>query len=79
MAAASSSPFAAVVNWFVKLRADRARRATYESLLTLENSRLDDLGITRQDLFEAMNAPSRAAGLKLARSRSESARNWLDR
>lgn len=79
MAAASTSPFAALVNWFANLRAARARRATYESLLALDNSRLDDLGISRQDLFDAINAPARTAGLKLARSRAERARNWLDR
>lgn len=77
LAAAPSSLFAGLANWFAKARLARARRRTYASLLELEDSRLADLGITRTDLFEAMHSQSVRPGLKLAGRRAESARNWL--
>jgi uncharacterized protein YjiS (DUF1127 family) len=78
MAAASSNPFVALVNWFTKGRARRARRVALESLLDLDTARLEDLGINRQDLFELIDAPSQRPGLRLAQKRAESSRNWLN-
>ena len=78
MAAASSTPFSALVNWFAKARAARARRVAFESLLDYDTARLEDLGINRQDLFEALDSPSQRPGYKLSQKRSESARNWLN-
>lgn len=78
MAAASSNPLIALVNWFVKARANRMRRVALESLLDYDSARLEDLGINRQDLFEALDAPSQRPGLRLAQRRAESSHNWLN-
>lgn len=78
MAAASTHPFSALVNWFAKARAQRARRLALESLLEYDVHRLDDLGINRQDLFEALDSPSQRPGFKLAQKRAESSRHWLN-
>lgn len=77
MAAASSNPFKALVNWFAKARVRRAQRITFESLLDYDTARLEDLGINRQDLFDALDTPSQRPGYKLSQKRAESARNWL--
>jgi len=78
MAAASSNPLIALVNWFAKARAKRARRLALESLLDYDTARLDDLGISRHDLFEALNSPSQRPGLRLSQKRAESSRHWLN-
>lgn len=78
MAAASSNPLSALAKWFAKMRANRARRVALQSLLDFDNARLDDLGINRQDLFEALESPSQRPGLRLAQKRAESSRNWLN-
>ena len=78
MAAASSNPLIALVNWFAKARVNRARRLALESLLDYDNARLEDLGINRHDLFEALNSPSQRPGLRLSQKRAESSRNWLN-
>ena len=78
MAAASSNPFDALVNWFAKARARRVQRVALESLLEYDVHRLADLGINRQDLFEALDSPSQRPGYKLAQKRAESSRNWLN-
>lgn len=78
LAAASTNPFLALVNWLAAVRAKRARRVVFASLLDLDAHRLEDLGINRQDLFEALDYPSQRAGMKLTQRRAESARLWLD-
>jgi uncharacterized protein YjiS (DUF1127 family) len=78
MAAASSNPLSALVNWFAKARAARTQRIALESLLDYDVARLEDLGINRQDLFEALDSPSQRPGYKLSQKRAESARNWLN-
>ncbi len=78
MAAASSTPLSALVNWFAKVRAARTQRIALESLLDYDVARLEDLGINRQDLFEALDSPSQRPGYKLSQKRAESSRNWLN-
>jgi uncharacterized protein YjiS (DUF1127 family) len=78
MAAASSNPLRALVNWFAKARAARTQRIALASLLDYDVARLEDLGINRQDLFEALDSPSQRPGYKLSQKRAESARNWLN-
>lgn len=78
MAAASSNPLSALVNWFAKARAARTQRIALASLLDYDVARLEDLGINRQDLFEALDSPSQRPGYKLSQKRAESARNWLN-
>jgi uncharacterized protein YjiS (DUF1127 family) len=77
-AAASLSPLRAFANWIAKAQARRARRIALESLLDYDIHRLEDLGINRQDLFEALDSPSQRPGYKLTQRRAESARNWLN-
>lgn len=78
MAAASSNPFVALAKWFAEVRARRARRAALETLLDYDTAILDDLGISRHDLYEALESPSQRPGLRLAQRRAESSRNWLN-
>ncbi len=62
-AAASINPLRAILVWFTKVRAQRAQRLALETLLQLDNYRLDDLGINRGDLFDAMHASQRPTKL----------------
>jgi len=78
MAAASSNPFVALVNWLAKARANRMQRLALESLLDYDTARLEDLGISRHDLFDALESPSQRPGLRLSQKRAESSRNWLN-
>ncbi|MBK8085833.1 MAG: hypothetical protein IPK28_19525 [Devosia sp.] len=78
MAAAPLTLWRAVANWFARAQARRAMRVAYQSLLEYDSARLDDLGINRQDLFEALDSPSQRPALRLAQRRAESARLWLD-
>lgn len=77
-AAASPNPLSALVNWFAKARAARNRRLAFEALLDYDHARLVDLGINRQDLFEALDSPGHRPGHKLSQKRAERARNWLN-
>jgi uncharacterized protein YjiS (DUF1127 family) len=79
LAAAPTSLFRSLANLFAKARQARARRLALETLLEFDTARLDDLGINRGDLFEAMESPSSRPGHRLAQRRAESARHWLDR
>ena len=56
-------------------RARRAERQAIASLLELDPSRLDDLGITSADVRDALAAPV-SAGRSLTWHRAESARLW---
>ena len=78
MAAASLSPLRTFANWIAKAQARRNQRVALESLLDYDIHRLEDLGINRQDLFEALDSPSQRPGYKLTQRRAESARNWLN-
>jgi len=78
LAAAPTTLRSFLANWFANAKARRARRVAFQSLLEYDAHRLEDLGISRQDLFEAMDHPSQRPGLRLAQRRAESARNWLD-
>ncbi|HEV7276919.1 MAG TPA: hypothetical protein VGN80_11580 [Devosiaceae bacterium] len=72
-------PLRALFRWLGELRAERARRLALLSLLELDNSRLDDLGIDRQDLFDALHDRSRNTGEKLSQRRARSSSHWLGR
>lgn len=76
-AAVPVNPLRALFRWLGELRAERARRTALRSLLDLDNSRLDDLGIDRHDLFEALHDRSKHAGERLSRSRARSSNHWL--
>jgi uncharacterized protein YjiS (DUF1127 family) len=62
-AAVSSSPIRVVAAWFARVRAKHAQRQALHNLLALDPHRLDDLGINRGDLFDAMAAGERPTRL----------------
>ena len=77
-AAVSLNPLRIAVTWVGKLRAANARRQALHNLLAMPTDRLDDLGINRGDLFDAMHAePSRTARV-LADRRAAKASHWLN-
>lgn len=78
-AAVPANPLRALFRWLAALRAERARRAALRSLLDLDSSRLDDLGINRHDLFEALHDHSQQIGERLTQSRARASSHWLGR
>lgn len=75
-AASVSNIFSTIARFARKLHADRARRIALAQLLELEDHRLDDLGIVRQDVLEALANPRPSAGQLLAGKRAGRARAW---
>ncbi|KKB84105.1 hypothetical protein VW29_12045 [Devosia limi DSM 17137] len=73
-AATPASPLSALVRWMAKARAERARRVALTALLDLDHDRLDDLGISRSDIVEAMQTRGRSAGSMLNAARARRAR-----
>ena len=77
-AAVSLNPFRYAVAFVSKLRAANARRQALHDLMGLPAHRLDDLGINRTDLFDAMAVePTRSARI-LADRRARNASHWLN-
>ncbi len=76
MAGSSLRPFAAFARWWRLVNAKRARRTTLEALLEMDEYRLDDLGLNRQDIVEAVTHSRDGAAL-LTQRRAERARRWF--
>lgn len=76
VAAVMLSPLRAFGRWLSKARAARAQRVALGTLLEFDTHRLDDLGINRGDLFEAMQHSSAVAGRELTVRRAEKSRAW---
>ena len=74
--AAAQSPTFSLFGWVAKLRTARAQRRALEHLLDFDSALLDDIGINRQDLFDAMQ--TQRAGQTLSQRRAAAARNWLN-
>ena len=72
-AATPASPFAFITRVRANARAARARRTALAALLELDSDRLDDLGINRQDVMEALASKSSRPGAALSAARSRSA------
>ena len=69
------NPIRALVTWFARATAIRRRRTALKSLLDLDATRLRDLGITAQDVAEAMVARNgRTPGMVLNAARARNAR-----
>jgi uncharacterized protein YjiS (DUF1127 family) len=49
-----NNPFVGVRAWIKRIRAAHARRVALNSLLEFEEHRLDDLGISRSEVVEAL-------------------------
>lgn len=66
----AANPFAACTRWIVRAQAARSRRIALNALLGLDSARLDDLGISRDDVNAALasGAPVGSA-LNAARAR----------
>lgn len=76
VAAVTFNPIRGFARWLARARAERAQRAALANLLEFDVALLDDLGINRQDVVEAMRSPPGMAGDRLAARRAQSARNW---
>tara|TARA_R110002124_G_scaffold44422_5_gene135488 strand:- start:11598 stop:11858 length:261 start_codon:yes stop_codon:yes gene_type:complete len=73
LAAATPNPIAALARWIVKAKAARTRRIALTALLDLDHDRLDDLGITRDDITTALTTGRQPGGehvLNAARARN---------
>lgn len=70
------SVFGAVAAWWKNLRRARVQRLTLTTLRELDDARLADIGIERQDLFDAMHAPTQRPGQFLNARRARNAREW---
>ena len=69
--AATATGFTTYVrNWLAAAKLARTRRTALATLLELEDFRLEDLGISRADVVDALNDPTRNAGRQLAFKRS---------
>ena len=69
------NPVSAFFTWLAKAGAARTRRNAMENLLQLDQARLRDLGITAQDVAEAMAArDGRTPGMVLNAARARNAR-----
>ena len=73
-AATPAHPFAAIMAWIAEVKAARTRRVALEALLQLDHDRLNDLGISRDDVIFALSSKSRAGVLELNAARSRNAR-----
>lgn len=77
VAAVTLNPIKGLFRWLAKARTRRAQRVALTNLLEFDAALLEDLGINRQDVIDAMRSSQRPAGETLAARRAASARNWL--
>jgi uncharacterized protein YjiS (DUF1127 family) len=72
--ARSFNPASGLLRLFGRMRIARAQRMALAELLELDEFRLYDLGISRQDVVEAMHRPHESAGEALAARRASASR-----
>ena len=75
-AAVSLNPFRYAVAFVGKVRAATSRRRALNNLLSFNDGQLDDLGINRSDLFDAMAIEPSRAGTFLDDRRAAKASHW---
>jgi uncharacterized protein YjiS (DUF1127 family) len=63
-----------LARWFAAFRAARTRKLALTSLLEMDEFRLRDLGIERQDVLEAARTPNASVGQVLTAARAHNAR-----
>lgn len=73
-AAALLNPFAAFARWIAKAQAARTRRVALMALMELDHSRLNDLGISRSDISQALARGKHCPELVLNAARARNAR-----
>ncbi|MDB5506074.1 MAG: hypothetical protein JWR75_712 [Devosia sp.] len=66
-AAAPRSLFSGALNWLAQINTERARKTSLTALLELDQSRLNDLGINRDDVLEALRNPRSSGRILSAR------------
>lgn len=76
VAAAQTNPLLTFFGWIAKAAQARRQRRALADLLEFDSALLEDIGVTRQDLFDAMHSPR--AGQTLSQRRAAAARNWLN-
>ena len=69
-AASSFSPVSGLLRLFAKMRAARGKRLALTELLELDEYRLYDLGINRQDVVSALHNSDQTAGQALSARRA---------
>lgn len=77
-AAVSLNPFRLAVAFVGKVRAANTRRQALNNLLSMDSHRLDDLGINRTDLFDAMAVEPSRSGRVLNDARAQHSSHWLN-
>ena len=77
-AAATLNPFRYAIAFIGKIRAASVRRQALHDLMGLPAHRLDDLGINRTDLFDALSTNPLQGGRFLAERRAETSSNGLN-
>lgn len=75
VAATPAYPFAAFMRWIAKAQAARTRRVALEALLELDHTRLADLGISREDISQALLRKDNRPALTLNAARARAARS----
>ncbi len=75
-AARGFNPAAGIAAWFAGLRRHRTQRLTLRRLLEYDAAMLDDLGLSRQDVIDAMKAPPGSVGDAFAARRAARSRHW---
>ena len=73
-AASPAHPFAAFVRWIAKAQAARTRRVALTGLLELDHERLNDLGISRDDVMSALTRKDSHAAHTLNAARARNVR-----
>ncbi len=71
-----SGPLHMLFGWYANARERRVQRLALSALLELDAAMLEDLGIEREDIIEALHQPHRA-GARLASRRAQRADHWL--
>lgn len=75
-AGSSLSPIRLLSSWLVQTRKAAARRKTLQTLMELDDARLNDLGIDRGDIAEALlSRNGRTPGMVLNSARARNARS----
>lgn len=70
-AASSANPIVAFARWIAQAKTARTRRTALIALMELDQSRLEDLGISRRDIEAALASPHQSGRvLHNARARS---------
>lgn len=75
-AGSHAHPLRALITWFAQANAARARRTALQSLMSMDDAQLRDIGLSHADIIEAMSASrGRTSGMVLNAARARSARS----